>query len=238
MANGRNGRKPQSGRDAGGFVALPWSVLDCPAYANLSHPARSLLLEVARQYVRDNNGRLLLSGKYMAKRGWTSSDVLTRAKRDLLKAGFIFETVHGHRPNCASWYAITWQSLDKCRGYDADAEKLFRRSAYLDGAPVKNAGLTPAGGVERRSIAPSAGVARPPATPSHGAMARISRDTSTPPDGDHLEKPSVFAQESESKPGPVDACGDRMVVQTLADLWAKVGFQSKWTAQLAPELVT
>ena len=60
MANGRNaGRKGDSGRDPGAFVALPWSVLDSPAYARLSHPARSLLLEVARQFVRDNNGRLL-----------------------------------------------------------------------------------------------------------------------------------------------------------------------------------
>jgi hypothetical protein len=64
----RKGSKKGSGRDGGGFVALPWSVLDCPVYSGLSHPARSLLLEFARQYVRDNNGRLLASGKYLSKR--------------------------------------------------------------------------------------------------------------------------------------------------------------------------
>jgi hypothetical protein len=58
--------KSNGGRDSGGFVALPWAVLDCPAYKALSHPARALLMEVARQYVRDNNGRLLLSGAYLA----------------------------------------------------------------------------------------------------------------------------------------------------------------------------
>lgn len=109
MANGRNKRsRTDSGRDSGGFVALPWAVLDCPAYARLSMHARALLLEVARQYVRDNNGRLLLSRDYMAKRGWKSSDMLTKAKRELLDAGFIFETVKGHRPSKASWYAVTW----------------------------------------------------------------------------------------------------------------------------------
>jgi hypothetical protein len=36
---------------------LPWAVLDCPAYARLSHPARDLLMEIARQFVKDNNGR-------------------------------------------------------------------------------------------------------------------------------------------------------------------------------------
>lgn len=98
MSNGRNsGRKGDSGRDGGGFVALPWSVLDCPSYARLSHPARSLLFELARQFVRDNNGRLLASAAYLSKRGWKSADVITRAKRELIDAGFIHETVKGHR---------------------------------------------------------------------------------------------------------------------------------------------
>ncbi len=114
MANGRNKTgKVDTGRDSGGFVALPWSVMDCPAYARLSHPAKALLLEVARQWVRDNNGRLLASGAYLAKRGWKSADVITRAKRELIAAGFLFETVMGHRPNKASWYAVTWRALDK-----------------------------------------------------------------------------------------------------------------------------
>jgi hypothetical protein len=134
MANGRNkGLKADSGRDAGGFSAIPWSVLDCPAYAKLSHPARSLLMEIARQFVKDNNGRLLTSSAYLGKRGWKSSDVITRAKRELLDAGFIFETVMGHRPNKASWYAITWQRLDKLAGFDEGAAELFRRGAYAAG---------------------------------------------------------------------------------------------------------
>ena len=85
MANGRNKlRRGDAGRDAGGFVALPWVVLDCPAYAQLSMHARALLLEVARQVTRDNNGWLLLSRGYMAGRGWNSVDMLTKAKRELL----------------------------------------------------------------------------------------------------------------------------------------------------------
>ena len=40
---GRDKRsKGDSSRDAGGFVAMPWAVLDSHAYARLSHPARSL----------------------------------------------------------------------------------------------------------------------------------------------------------------------------------------------------
>jgi hypothetical protein len=187
MANGRNrGRKGDTGRDPGGFVALPWSVLDCPAYAALSHPARSLLFELARQFVRDNNGRLLASAAYLFKRGWNSGDVITRAKRELLAARFIHETVKGHRPNKASWYAVTWRALDKIPCYDPGAAELFERGAYS-----KNAGLRPSHGVGAPSIAPSHGVGRAPAAPSHGAMRPALPPSSTPSHGNHLEMPSA-----------------------------------------------
>lgn len=193
MSNGRNKNRKgkDTSRDPGGFVALPWSVLDCPAYALLSHPARSLLWEFARQYVRDNNGRLLASGAYLEKRGWKSSDVIVRAKRELQEAGFIHETVMGYRPNKASWYAVTWCSLDRLPGYDAGAAEAFRRGAYQQNTPLKNASLTPSHGVERASIAPSRGVDRMPPTPSRGAISALLPHPSTPSHGNHLEKPST-----------------------------------------------
>lgn len=109
---------------------MPFSVLDSPAYARLGHPARALLLEFARQYVGSNNGRLLASAAYLAKRGWKSSDVIDRAKRALIEAGLIYQTVQGHRPNKASWYALTWRTLDRHPGYDAGAFESFRRSPF------------------------------------------------------------------------------------------------------------
>lgn len=122
-------------REPGGHIALPWSVIDSPAYQNLSPTAKALLLEVARQYVRNNNGRLLLSQRYLATRGWHSPDVITRAKRDLLAAKLIYQTVQGHRPNKASWYALTWYTLDKIPGYDDDVLEVFRRGMYRVAPP-------------------------------------------------------------------------------------------------------
>src|SRR5450830_1193283 len=128
MANGRNKlRRVDTSRDAGGFVALPWSVLDCHAYAALSHPARALLLEIAR---------LLASAGHLEARGWKSRDVITRAKRELMDAGFIFETVKGQRPNRASWYAVTWMTLDRHPDFDAGALEGFQRGAYRRTAEV------------------------------------------------------------------------------------------------------
>ena len=138
MANGRSGgskRRRDTGRDAGGFVALPWMVLDSEAYRSLSHPARALLLEVARQYHGGDNGRMLLTDKYLAPRGWTSPAVTHKAKRALLDVGLIHETVKGQRPNKASWYAVTWRELDRIDGFDAGATLTFERGGYLRWKP-------------------------------------------------------------------------------------------------------
>jgi hypothetical protein len=175
------------GRDGGGFVALPWSVLDCRAYCLLSHPARSLLVAFARQYVLDNNGRLLASGKYLSKRGWRSADVIQRAKRELLDAGFIYETVKGQRPNKASWYAITWQNLDKDCRYDAGAWEGWRhaRSGY------KNTALIPPDGIKVHPIGPANGITVAPLIPLDGTIKPNNYYSSIPLDGNHLEIPSA-----------------------------------------------
>lgn len=192
MANGRNrGRKRDSGRDAGGFIALPWSVLDCSAYARLSHVARALLMEVARQFVRDNNGRLLLSRAHMAKRGWRSNDTIAKAKAELIDCGFIFETVKGHRPNKASWYAVTWRALDPHPGYDVGAVRLFERGAYMKSTPLKNASLTPPRGTENHRIAPPRGTRRVATVPQCGPIEAVFSPLSVPPHGHHLDMPSA-----------------------------------------------
>lgn len=210
--NGRGSRKkPPTGRVEGGFVALPWDVLDSAAYGLLSHPARSLLLEIARQYVRDNNGRLLTSRAHLFKRGWKSADVITRAIRELEAAGFIHQTVKGQRPNRASWWAVTWQKLDRHPDFDAGVAATFRRAAYRNDEPLlKNAGLRPSGGATGPVIAPRRGVGVPSVAPSGGAIAATSGALATPPGGNHLEKPSAAAL---GQVIPLDPCP----VPTLAN---------------------
>ncbi len=190
MSNGRNrGRKGDSGRDAGGFIALPWTVLDCPAYAALSYPARALLLEFARQIGPDNNGRLLASRAYLAKRGWKSADVIQRAKNELLRAEFIHQTVQGQRPNKAGWYAVTWRTLEKIAGYDAGAAETFTRGAYR-----KNVPLVPSPGTERLCIVPSPGTEKPAPVPSPGTIRAVLPPSPVPSHGHLLDMPSAAQQ--------------------------------------------
>lgn len=192
MSNGRNkGKKGDSGRDPGGFLALPWSVLDCPAYMRLSMHARALLLEVGRQFVRDNNGRLLLSRSYMLGRGWKSADMLTKAKAELLAGGFIFQTVMGHRPNKASWFALTWQALDRLPNFDPGAAECFERGAYRKGQRLKVEELRPRGGTRVQPIGPRDGTPSLGAVPSSGPIRALPDACPVPPYGHHLEMPST-----------------------------------------------
>jgi hypothetical protein len=196
MANGRGSRsKVDTGRDAGRFVGLPVSVLESAAYLGLSANARSLLMEVALQCHGDDNGRMLLSRAHLSKRGWSSSDMISKGKRELLDAELIFETVKGQRPNKASWYAVTWRRLDKLYGFDCGVEKAFRRSAYCrtvgNVPPVKNASLTPSHGTEGPRIAPAHGTAITPAVPPNGPIRAVSAPLPVPPHGHPLERPSA-----------------------------------------------
>lgn len=204
MANQRNSnRKGDSGRDGGAFLALPWTVLDCAAYAALSHPAKALLIEVDRQFVRDNNGRMLLSVAYLKTRGWFSAGVIQKAKQELIQSSFIVETVKGQRPNKASWYAVTWRALNKQSGYDAGTEQLFQRGAYRFAPgkekrlppgcknPKKNASLSPPHGIESVLIVPAHGIEAQAVVPPHGTVRPTFDAFSIPLDGHHLDMPSV-----------------------------------------------
>lgn len=204
MANGRGDprKRRDTGRDPGGFVALPWRVLDSAAYMGLSPTAKALLLEVARQFRGDDNGRMLLSRVYMATRGWYSAGVIQQAKTELLAAGLIFQTVMGYRPAKASWYAVTWRKLDKIPGYDSGTEITFEQGVYSKTAakekraapactkPKKNASLIPAHGTETALIVPAHGTETPPPVPPHGTIPATFAPLPVPPHGHPLEEPS------------------------------------------------
>lgn len=180
-------KRTDTSRDAGGFAAIPWQVLDSASYIGLSHPAKALLMELARQYKRDNNGRLLLSRAALSGRGWKSNDVIGRAQRELMAAGFLHQTVQGHRPNKASWFAVTWLSIDRLPGYDQGALETFERGAYRKNTPLKIRPLRPPDGVERAFIAPSDGVGSASTAPPDGTIRAKNGHLSTPPDGHHLD---------------------------------------------------
>lgn len=224
MGRERNNRKGyDTNRDSGPFVALPCVVLDCPAYLSLSHPAKALLIEIARQYVRDNNGRLLASRAYLAKRGWTSADTIARALRELIAAKLIHQTVQGHFPKTASWYALTWRTLDRIPGYDAGSAESFERGSYAKQS-LKNTFLRPSNGLGSLKIGPSDGLDKGAPRPTNGPIKALLTATSRPSDGHHLDKPSIEPESSKTKrqgkataPALPDKC-EAIEVPSLGDV--------------------
>lgn len=174
-------------RVAGRFIALPHDVLESQAYQSLSHPARSLLIEVAMQFNGFNNGKLLLTAKLMKARGWRSADVIGRAKKELLEKGFLHETFKGYRPNRASWYAVTWQNLEVFSDYDPGAKASFERGAYRNNL---GAGLTPRKGPIALKMAPPGKAEVAKVALPHGPILGSSLSDSATSAGTHLEIPS------------------------------------------------
>ena len=96
--------------------------------------------------------------------------MISKGKKELLDGGFIYETVKGHRPNKASWYAITWQPIDKLDGYDYGALRGFRQSAYDDKFKTKIQLVKPSDGSQVEKIAPPVGVSDSVVVPQSGVI--------------------------------------------------------------------
>jgi hypothetical protein len=156
----------KSKRDGDRYLALPHVVIDSPSYRALSHPARALLIDIARQYTGSNNGRLVACAKYLKPLGWKSNDTVSNALAQLKAHSLLVETRIGMRPNRAAWFALAWYSLDKTDGMDIDPHT-YRTGQY------KIAVLKPCGGVGKQSIDPPRGVSTLPTTPPHGAMLSV-----------------------------------------------------------------
>jgi hypothetical protein len=197
--NGRNAQRrrerAKADRDGTGFVALPHVVIDAPAWAKLSWPARSLLIELARQCLPNMNGRLLATTKLLEPRGFNSHETVGRALAELERAGFIYKTCQGGRPARASRYAVTWRSLDAPRElFDHDACRTFQRGAYLQTPPRENAALIPMSGAAKASGGPIIGAAvsaKGTACPDDRVSTGRFTGAAAPTIGEHLEKPSA-----------------------------------------------
>jgi hypothetical protein len=164
MSNQHKGGK--SKRAPGQFVALPISVLSCKGYLGLNHAAKALLIEIAMQYLGNNNGRMVLSFPALSARGWKSKDTISRARNALIEARLIVETCKGGFPSKCSRYAVTWQNLDAYSGMELPA-KQFVRGAYLGAVVV------PIIGARKQAIDPMVGTSVKPLAPIVGEYLEI-----------------------------------------------------------------
>lgn len=97
------------------YAAIEHRVIDSPAYADLTFSARSLLVLIARQLSKDNNGHLQATFTYMERFGF-SVNTLSRATRELIAHGFIYRTKSGGFHLGAAKFAVTWLSITQKNG--------------------------------------------------------------------------------------------------------------------------
>lgn len=113
------------------FVAIPMAALHSRKFLRLSPWALKLLLDLLAQFNGSNNGDLSAAMKIMKKRGWRSPTTLSKAKKELLDAGFIYETRKGRLPNTCSLYGVTWHALNPSPKLDITPAG-FPRGAWHD----------------------------------------------------------------------------------------------------------
>jgi len=97
------------------FFQLKHQLLDLPAYIALSHPAKTLLVDMGRQYKGYNNGDLCVTLKVLEVRGWKSNSTMRNALQALIDAELVMQTRQGGR-NLCSLYAFTWLPINECGG--------------------------------------------------------------------------------------------------------------------------
>lgn len=101
------------------YAAIEHRVIDSPAFADLTFSAQSLLLLMARQLSKDNNGHLQATHSYMQGFGF-SDRTLTRATKELVAHGFLYRTRMGGYQKGASQYAVTWLPIKRRDGLILD----------------------------------------------------------------------------------------------------------------------
>ncbi len=114
------------------YAAIDHRVIDSPAYADLSFSASALLVLLARQLTKDNNGHLQASFSYCKKHGFGSEHTLKDAIASLIAHGFIYRTrSHGANKVYAK-YAVTWLSITQKDGLFSAG---FKVGAWRDWQP-------------------------------------------------------------------------------------------------------
>ncbi len=168
----------------GFYTALPHALLDSVAFMGASHTARSLLYELLRQHNGRNNGHLQLSSTWLKKRGWTSNDVLHRAKLEFIERGLIIQTRQGGLNAGANLYAVTWLPISNFVGLDIKPKDYHPgKWRFMDSSPV--IGKHKLSSVSRCGTAPPNGMANQFATPSHGAKTALSDHSTAPSNGNN-----------------------------------------------------
>lgn len=190
------GRRQNSEQVAGRFAALPHAVMDSTAFMGASYSARSLLLELVRQHTGKNNGHFQLATGWLRRRGWKSSDMVQRAKAEVMTRQLAIKTRLGGLNAGPDLWAVTWLPISDYAGLTEVSAQTYhpgawhflnppltipRNPAYYPPAPEKSDERT----ADRNSAVPPAGTGDPLTVPPAGAKTAPFNAPAVPPAGNN-----------------------------------------------------
>lgn len=189
--------KPKSKRPeavSGGYSALPWAVMDSPAYTGASVAAKALLNELVRQHTGTNNGRLHLVHTWLAGRGWLSKSIVASARDELLVRGLIAQTRQGGLVIGPTWFGLTWLPISNFNGLDIGPTSYPKGAWCLCQIPPTSRRKPPmkkrvAQPDHRGSTDPTTGAVGKRTDPTTGAIKALFGQFTDPTTGDDVVKP-------------------------------------------------
>ena len=179
------GRKQNAEQVAGRFAALPHAVMDSTAFMGASYSARSLLLELVRQHTGGNNGHFQLATGWLRRRGWKSSDMVQRAKVEVITRQLAIKTHLGGLNSGPDLWAVTWLPISDYAGLTEVSAKTYHPGAWHflnPPVPVPKRDERTAG---RNGAVPPAGTGDPLTVPPAGAKTALSEAFTVPPAGNN-----------------------------------------------------
>jgi hypothetical protein len=194
-------KKSRGEMAAGNFIALPWAVMDSPAFQGASHGAQALLLQLVRQHNGRNNGRLHLTSKWLGPRGWRSANGIHRLKRELVERGLIVRTRGGGLNAGADLYALTWLAI-------TDFKALTLKPAdYTPGGwsrfdPLRHVTKQKDRSNRWSSSAPTGGAAQASTAPTGGAETGVFGPSAAPTCGNNVVNQSTVLAADGSEVNP------------------------------------
>lgn len=100
---------------------IPHAMLDSLAFTGASDRAKAFLFALIRQHNGVNNGRLQLTGDWLAEQGYPSAGMNIKSRKELIERGLIVQTRQGGLNAGSSWYALAWLPINNFVGLDISA---------------------------------------------------------------------------------------------------------------------
>lgn len=116
------------------YAAIEHRVIDSEAFAALTPNAKVILLLMARQLTKDNNGHLQATFSFMQRHGIGSEHTLQNGIKQLISHGLICRTKSHGANGVWAKYAVTWLPIKRSEGLFLDG---FMSCAWRDWKPEK-----------------------------------------------------------------------------------------------------